>query len=123
VSWPQPRRVRVLSDHIPTGGRRSSSPMVPCLDCGDLVPHGSRCGVCRRALERVRNAQPKRRGYRSPAYLAQPKEGLCWLCGKLILPDEGTRDHVVPLAVDPYSVLTRPAHRSCNSARGARSGE
>lgn len=96
--------------------------MKPCLDCGSVVPvRAGRCVACRRVWNARRNADPKRAGYRNPEYLAQPKDGTCWLCGELIAQGEGTRDHVVPLAKDFYAVATRPAHRSCNSARGARS--
>lgn len=94
--------------------------MRPCLDCGELVTSGSRCRRCQRAAERVRNADPKRRGYRDPEYLAQPATGLCWLCGEPIAPGEGTRDHLTPLAHDYRAVRTLPAHRSCNSARGSK---
>lgn len=91
--------------------------MRPCLDCGTLA-HASRCRACLRDREYHRNRQAKRQGYRNPVYLAQPRTGICWVCKK---PGADTRDHVVPLAIDPTSTLTRPAHRSCNSARGARS--
>lgn len=78
----------------------------PCLDCNRPAA-GPRCRSC----EIVNHA-----GYRRPAYLAQPMRGICHLCG---LPGADTRDHLTPLALDPRSIATLPAHRSCNSARGA----
>lgn len=88
----------------------------PCLDCGNLVPSSwARCVPCQTAVDYRRNHDPKRAGYRRPEYLAQPKEGICHLCGKQ---GSDTRDHLVPLADDPTSLETRPAHRACNSARG-----
>jgi len=87
--------------------------MTPCLDCGELV--AGRCRPCYLARQRIRNADPKRRGYRDPVYLSQPNYGLCHLCG---LPGADTRDHLVPLARNYASVETLPAHRSCNSSRG-----
>jgi 5-methylcytosine-specific restriction endonuclease McrA len=72
---------------------------------------------CRRVREAIRNASPGRNGYRSRFYRAQPKDGICWICG---LPGADTRDHIVPLSKDSSSLATRPAHRSCNSSRGAR---
>ena len=85
----------------------------PCLDCGDLTTR-RRCRPCQIRWDAHRNAQEGRKAYRRPEYLSQPKTGVCWLCG---LPGADTRDHVVPLAVDSRSTLTRPAHRACNSAR------
>jgi len=46
---------------------------------------------------------------------------ICWLCGQ---PGADTLDHIVPLIVAPELAESpdnvAPAHRSCNSARGAR---
>ena len=63
----------------------------------------------RRRRERLRRAQPF---------------GPCWLCGK-----EGswndpkdplTADHVLPRSAGGRGSELRPAHRSCNSSRGAK---
>lgn len=94
--------------------------MTTCLDCGDVIPTPSRCVECERKRQQRRNADPKRQGYKNPEYLAQPKEGICWLCGLPIEPGTGTRDHLDPLAGDYRAVKALPAHRSCNSSRGAR---
>ena len=49
---------------------------------------------------------------------------ICWLCGQ---PGADTLDHVVPLSVAPHLAESpdnvAPAHRSCNSSRGARLAE
>ena len=46
---------------------------------------------------------------------------ICWLCGQ---PGADTVDHIVPLSIDPTlgedPTNLLPAHRSCNSRRGAR---
>lgn len=58
-------------------------------------------------------------GYRKARAALLARSTTCWICGR-----EGadTADHVVPL-IDgghPTSLLNmRPAHRSCNSRRGA----
>jgi 5-methylcytosine-specific restriction endonuclease McrA len=46
----------------------------------------------------------------------------CWLCGSLIDPSQVTADHIVPDSRHGGHSLAnlRPAHKSCNSARGAR---
>jgi 5-methylcytosine-specific restriction endonuclease McrA len=45
---------------------------------------------------------------------------VCWLCGK---PSADTVDHVLPLSVYPELAHDmgnlRPAHKSCNSSKGA----
>jgi 5-methylcytosine-specific restriction endonuclease McrA len=73
----------------------------------------------------VRNALPQRRAYRDQVYRAVQPVGVCHLCGCAIEPGEGTRDHVVPLRFggtnDPSNL--KPAHRACNSAKGAKSLE
>ena len=90
---------------------------VPCLDCGEdtIHPQRGRCTACQRQRERVRNADPKRRGYLDPVYLSQPRFGSCWVPGCTTPAD--TRDHIVPLADDPTSTATRPACRHHNSGR------
>lgn len=44
---------------------------------------------------------------------------VCWICGK---DGATTVDHIVPVSLDPARCLdrsnVRPAHLSCNSARG-----
>ena len=46
---------------------------------------------------------------------------ICWLCGQ---PGSDTLDHIVPLSIAPHLGESpdnvAPAHRSCNSSRGAR---
>jgi 5-methylcytosine-specific restriction endonuclease McrA len=49
------------------------------------------------------------------------QSNICWLCGQ---PGADTIDHIVPLSVAPHlgedegNLL--PAHRTCNSSKGAR---
>ena len=49
---------------------------------------------------------------------------VCWLCGK---PGADTVDHVLPLSQFPELAHDlgnlRPAHKSCNSKKGAGTGE
>jgi 5-methylcytosine-specific restriction endonuclease McrA len=86
-----------------------------CIDCGTIITNGNRCFYHKQLRERKRNADPKRKAYRSKEYLSQPKDGICHICK---LPGADTRDHIIPLSVDPYSTTTLPAHRACNSSRG-----
>lgn len=48
---------------------------------------------------------------------------ICWLCGQ---PGADTADHVIPLSVAPEMGESmdnlQPAHRGCNSSKGARLG-
>jgi 5-methylcytosine-specific restriction endonuclease McrA len=48
---------------------------------------------------------------------------ICWLCGQA---GADTADHVIPLSLAPHLAEEadnlRPAHRGCNSSRGARLG-
>jgi 5-methylcytosine-specific restriction endonuclease McrA len=49
---------------------------------------------------------------------------ICWLCGQ---PGADTVDHIIPLSIDPSlaedPTNLLPAHRGCNSSRGARMPE
>lgn len=49
------------------------------------------------------------------------ESNVCWLCGQ---PGADTVDHIVPLSVAPdlgeVAANMAPAHRSCNSRKGAR---
>jgi len=49
---------------------------------------------------------------------------ICWLCGQ---PGADTVDHIIPLSIDPSRgedpTNRLPAHRSCNSSRGAKMPE
>lgn len=90
----------------------------PCLDCGRLAA-GTRCTACQRAKEAARPAY--RRAYADPAYRAAKaasKGQRCHICG---LPGSDTLDHLTPLAAGGPNVSDNwaPAHRSCNSSKGA----
>lgn len=96
----------------------------PCLDCGTPTTRKtSRCDRCEREHQAHRNRrrvhyQGGYRARREALRLAAP-DGPCWICGERIPRAEWTADHVI--ASDPSSPL-RPAHRRCNSARGAGGG-
>jgi 5-methylcytosine-specific restriction endonuclease McrA len=83
---------------------------------------GLRCPGCLRIKQQAMNADPKRTAYRHPAYRSQPKHGLCHICRR---PGADTRDHINPIEQqmrrwgEVRDHRTLPAHRSCNSARGA----
>ncbi len=89
-----------------------------CLTCGAVVARAvqGRCRRCYLAGQRKRNALPYRAAYRRPEYRSQVMGGLCHICGEY---GADTRDHVVPLSDDIYSTFVLPAHRACNSSRGA----
>lgn len=58
-------------------------------------------------------------GYRKARAELLARSTVCWICGR---DGADSADHVVPLidGGDPTSLLNmRPAHRSCNSRRGA----
>lgn len=94
-----------------------------CAVAGCLnVTHGSRCALHEAEHQRRRNAQPKRRAYKDPAYTSVPLVGSCACCGAT---EDLTRDHVVPLAtrgpvmrvgVDAFVILCR----RCNGSKGGR---
>ena len=104
----------------------------PCLGlpgqpCGRLT-EGSRCEPCRLATQRVRERGRDRPSAAARGYDAQyaknrrvllARDTRCWICG-----DDGadTADHVTPVSRGGTSALDnlRPAHRSCNFARGNR---
>lgn len=93
--------------------------------CGAFTTKGPRCSACEARHQAERNAsRPHYAGdYRARARALRAAANAdpsttCWLCGGTARPDDPwTADHVV--AGDPASEL-RPAHKSCNSARGAR---
>jgi hypothetical protein len=91
---------------------------VPCIDCRVLC-QATRCDACKRKKERVRNARRAhyKGSYRSEAARVRELATNCWLCGGgARVGDPFTADHVEPSITG--SVLL-PAHRSCNSRRGA----
>lgn len=64
-------------------------------------------------------AMRKSRSYRKAAAKVLAQSRTCWICGR---DGADTADHVIPLSEggDLTSLLNlRPAHRSCNSRRGA----
>ena len=104
-------------------------PLRRCLSCNALT-QGSRCGGCRRAADRKRNAERphyqgdyRRRADQAKAVWHATQAG-CWICGGALDPHlpwpdplSTTADHVRP--GDPTSPL-RPAHLRCYSSRGNR---
>ncbi|MDH6134644.1 5-methylcytosine-specific restriction endonuclease McrA [Kitasatospora sp. MAA4] len=103
-----------------------------CLDCRQLFPAPkgrSRCPVCQAALEARMNARSKgnttRRGlgwkHQQRVRAEISADMLCWICGRPgMASDPITADHEVPRAQGGGDGPLRPAHRSCNSRRGAR---
>lgn len=91
---------------------------VPCIDCRVLC-QSTRCAKCKRIKEQVRNSRRVhyKGTYRSEAAKVRQQAQACWLCGEgARAGDPFTADHVNQSVVG--SVLL-PAHRSCNSRRGA----
>jgi predicted Fe-S protein YdhL (DUF1289 family) len=100
----------------------------PCIDCNKLhTDKGDYCSGCRRQRERIREADPRRKAYKSRLYNAEYQRlakmiranaVTCHLCNEgARVGDPWTADHVT--AGDVNSPLL-PAHRSCNSSKGNR---
>lgn len=105
-----------------------------CLDCKALFAAStgrSRCPTCQAALESRMNARPKgnttRRGlgWKHQQRVKQEitPDMVCHLCGQPGTADDPiTADHTVPRSQGGADSPLRPAHRSCNSRRGAQQG-
>jgi hypothetical protein len=98
----------------------------PCLTCNQLhKDSGDYCAECRKAREREKENNPKRKAHKAGLYnaeyqrlakLVRANAVTCHLCNKgYIQGDPWTADHLD--AGNPNSPLA-PAHRSCNSRRG-----
>lgn len=84
-------------------------------ECGRMITSGSWCPAHRRSHKAARNAEAPR----AAAVVANAI--LCELCGEPArVGDPITADHVVPMSKGGAGGELRPAHRSCNSKRGAR---
>lgn len=104
-------------------------PLKPCLDCGIPNPY-SRCVSCQE--QRVINQQPRiresavKRGYDKAWYKVRKEilirdKWICYICGKKLIGDDATVDHIVPISVNP-SLRLAPNNlaaccRSCNSKK------
>lgn len=99
----------------------------PCTRCGVLSLNGSQCEECAAKAERIRSRARGTRHYtaeyRRRAAEVRATATSCWICGEGARPDDPwTADHVIPGDRTPGTPLA-PAHRSCNSRRGARAAE
>lgn len=103
-----------------------------CLDCRklfDAATGRSRCPICQAALEERMNARPKRgtTTARGLGWAHQQRKRreisadmVCWMCGQPARENDPiTADHETPRAKGGVDSPLRPAHRSCNSRRGA----
>lgn len=90
---------------------------IVCIDCGTITEvghhHQSRCVPCKKARQSRRNADPKRKAYADPAYLAVVRT-VCLCCGSR---DDLTRHHVDPLhggsgGRGPIVTMCRPCNAS-----------
>jgi 5-methylcytosine-specific restriction endonuclease McrA len=102
-----------------------------CLNCKALFPADtgkSRCPPCQAALESRMNARPKgnttERGlgwaHQQRARQEISQDMTCWQCGQPATEsDPITADHQTPRAQGGGDSPLLPAHRSCNSRRGA----
>lgn len=105
-------------------------PMKFCLDCSKLTRNGSRCEACAGTAERARDRQrgsTKQRGlggtHRRAAEKIVKTAAVCAICGKPPTADDPlTADHTVPRAHGGVDSPLRAVHRTCNSRRGARTG-
>lgn len=98
----------------------------PCIDCGNLIPSGSRCASCQPAQTQQRGTTTAR-GYGSQwrriSDQVVAEEGMCIDCGHVGTPDNPlTADHVVAKAnggTDDRDNLVCRCRRH-NSAKGSR---
>jgi 5-methylcytosine-specific restriction endonuclease McrA len=90
----------------------------PCVDCGDLVPSGSRCAPCKAAQpEGPRRPRPSRpRAWRRLSKRARTLQPWCENCGTT---DDLSADHLTPTSCGGQMVpdLTgvRVLCRPCNA--------
>lgn len=98
--------------------------MKPCIEPGCLLlTSRTRCPGHEAARQRARNADPKRRAYKDPAYVAARPTTPCACCGATT---NLTRHHVLPLAAvqDGIPLIAQGTLvsmcLSCNSSIGAR---
>ena len=93
----------------------------PCLDCGTLIPSGSRCEDCRlvkvRARERVRPSRHER-GYGNEwarvSKQVRQVQPWCSACGTT---SDLTVDHVTPGDASRLRVLCRRCHARFGARR------
>lgn len=97
----------------------------PCIDCGEVIPSGSRCDECkpqRPARDRVRakdhpHANPAR--WKRISTTARRRQPWCLDCGTS---RDLTTDHVIPVVERPdlaYEVLNVAVRcRPCNGRKG-----
>lgn len=94
--------------------------MRPCLDCGVLIPRGSRCTICQRAVDSARwRGWRERRptGGRWQAIRRRVMERDGWTCQLCGAPADEV-DHVVPWSMggtddlDNLRALCRRCHRA-----------
>ena len=103
-------------------------PTKPCLTCGRLTQHGSRCSLCERAHDRARRPDFRARyGTNWDRRRAEAIEVEPWChnpdCSH---PDAGTSanplsaDHDMPLIRGGQNSVLVPMCKRCNSAKGGR---
>ena len=103
-------------------------PRRPCIEatCPQLTPPGgTRCPTHEQERQRGRNEH--RGWYRDPAYRAARGEVrddptlVCWICHRPATDNDDpmTVDHLLPAHIHGGAGPLLPAHRSCNSRRGA----
>lgn len=91
----------------------------PCIECRRLTTSTTRCDVCAGKREAIRNASREhyKGDYPERSRLVRESATHCWICGEGPRPDDPwTADHVF----GRHDPMLAAAHRSCNSARGAR---
>jgi 5-methylcytosine-specific restriction endonuclease McrA len=95
----------------------------PCLDCGRLIPSGTRCGRCRKTQDAKRGTT-KQRGYhdgwdRLSKRVIARDGGVCQLQLSCCTQIATTTDHIVPRSKGGSSEESnlQAACRPCNSAK------
>lgn len=95
--------------------------LIPCLECGELSPK-SRCPKHRPDHRLTRTQRGLGSEHDKMRRLVVRPDSLCHWCGRpATVNDPLTADHLIPRAHGGTSTRENlvPAHRSCNSRRGA----
>ncbi|MUL78644.1 HNH endonuclease [Mycolicibacterium sp. CBMA 226] len=98
----------------------------PCVDCGCLIPSGSRCRECQRP--RNNNTVKGKQGRTASDWhwrkLSQKLRRLSPFCEKCLAKTDLTVDHLIPISERPDLVHEelncRVLCRTCNGERGDR---
>lgn len=92
----------------------------PCIDCGDLIPTGSRCPDCqpKRTTTKTRRERHRPAAWDRLSKRLRRASPFCEFCSAT---DDLISDHIIPISEDPTLALEplncRVLCRSCNARR------